>query len=258
MGGLRGGWVHVRGVCCALARSPQRAAASLVGRLTSRRVTICSQACNERQRAFEGKQAEMRQQVAKFEKFISENDAKRDRAEAKVAPCTHALRASSAPVASAPCDCSLFPAPRLPSPRLPSPRRILLRARPEKTKAERAAYRVKCREQEKLEAELAAEETEREALASRLDRVRRYQAYLERTVDVAEDADEVWDLLHRYQTLRSANKDLMGQVQAGQGAIDEMRSDLQATTSAHTNAVLVQNSQVRAPARRHRRSSSPF
>ena len=43
-----------------------------------------AQACEERQRAFERRQAEMREQVAKFEKFISENDAKRARAEAKV------------------------------------------------------------------------------------------------------------------------------------------------------------------------------
>lgn len=40
-------------------------------------------ACEERQAAFERRQAEMRVQVAKFEKFITENDAKSARAEAK-------------------------------------------------------------------------------------------------------------------------------------------------------------------------------
>ncbi|ETV92741.1 hypothetical protein H310_12974 [Aphanomyces invadans] len=39
--------------------------------------------CAERQREFERKQDEMREQVAKFEKFIKENDSKRTRAELK-------------------------------------------------------------------------------------------------------------------------------------------------------------------------------
>lgn len=41
------------------------------------------EACEERQREFERKQQEMRDQVARFEKFIRENDSKRQRAEAK-------------------------------------------------------------------------------------------------------------------------------------------------------------------------------
>lgn len=40
-------------------------------------------ACEEREREFERKQQEMRGQVARFEKFIRENDSKRQRAEAK-------------------------------------------------------------------------------------------------------------------------------------------------------------------------------
>ncbi len=39
--------------------------------------------CEERRVLFESKQAKMRDQVLKFEKFIQENDAKRQRAEAK-------------------------------------------------------------------------------------------------------------------------------------------------------------------------------
>lgn len=37
-------------------------------------------ACEERRQIFESKQAKMREQVLKFEKFIQENDAKRQRA----------------------------------------------------------------------------------------------------------------------------------------------------------------------------------
>jgi DNA repair exonuclease SbcCD ATPase subunit len=41
------------------------------------------EACEERRMQFELKQAKMREQVLKFEKFIQENDAKRLRAEQK-------------------------------------------------------------------------------------------------------------------------------------------------------------------------------
>ena len=41
------------------------------------------EACEEREREFARKQQEMREQVARFEKFIRENDSKRQRAEAK-------------------------------------------------------------------------------------------------------------------------------------------------------------------------------
>lgn len=41
------------------------------------------EACEQRQRKFEKKQAEMKEQVNKFEKFIQENDGKRQRAELK-------------------------------------------------------------------------------------------------------------------------------------------------------------------------------
>ena len=41
------------------------------------------EACNSRQREFEHKQKEMKEQVTRFEKFVQENDAKRTRADAK-------------------------------------------------------------------------------------------------------------------------------------------------------------------------------
>ena len=40
-------------------------------------------ACEEKRQRFEHKQLKMREQVAKFEKFIQENDLKRNRAELK-------------------------------------------------------------------------------------------------------------------------------------------------------------------------------
>ena len=41
------------------------------------------EACEERQREFERRQSDMKEQVTKFEKFIQENDSKRQRAEMK-------------------------------------------------------------------------------------------------------------------------------------------------------------------------------
>eukprot|EP01036_Dinobryon_divergens_P033709 gene33709-43566_t len=51
--------------------------------LTKRDFKRRMDACEEKRLQFEQKQAKMREQVLKFEKFIQENDAKRQRAEAK-------------------------------------------------------------------------------------------------------------------------------------------------------------------------------
>ena len=39
-----------------------------------------------------------------------------------------------------------------------------------------------------------------------------------------EDTEEVWDLLNRHDTLKSANTDLQGQVREGEKAVDGMRA----------------------------------
>lgn len=49
------------------------------------------EACDERQAHLEFKQAKMREQVAKFEKFIHENDAKRQRAGMPLCVCVFLL-----------------------------------------------------------------------------------------------------------------------------------------------------------------------
>jgi len=122
--------------------------------------------CVERQAAFERRQAEIDEQMAIYEKFISENDAKRLRAEAKA-------------------------------------------------KTERTAFWAKCNEKELLEKELEATDQQRSELVTELSSLRKYQRYLEKTVEVSEDAEEVWDLLNRHKTLSSAYKDLMEQLTLG-------------------------------------------
>ena len=51
-------------------------------------------------------------------------------------------------------------------------------------------------------------------------------------------------MLNRYRTLKTANSQLMEQVQQGEAQIDEMRNELYTLNSAHTNHMLVQNSKV--------------
>ena len=153
------------------------------------------EACDERQREFERRQAEMKDQVTKFEKFIQENDSKRQRAEMKM-------------------------------------------------KQERQLYRQKSKEHEKLHQDLARISAERDALIGNLKKLQKYESYLEDVVHMGDDStfEETWDLLNRHKTLKSANADLMQQVQEGEHAIDGLRGELSTLTAQHTNQMLVQNS----------------
>jgi len=122
-------------------------------------------ACEQRQRKFEKRQSDMKDQVTKFEKFIQENDSKRQRADAKA-------------------------------------------------KGEHRLLDAKELEQKRATTDLVSLERERERQILQLGKLRKYAEYLERTVESAEDetAEEIWDLLNRHTTLRSANVDLMDQV----------------------------------------------
>lgn len=113
-----------------------------------------------------------------------------------------------------------------------------------KKESEEASFKQKELEQVKLLEELAASEAERTKLVAELSSLRKYQRYLDKTVEVSEDAEEVWDLLNRHKTLTRAYDDLMTQVTEGEAAIDELRMEMQSFTSAHTNHMLVQNSSI--------------
>mmetsp|Transcript_18167 Transcript_18167/g.47943 ORF Transcript_18167/g.47943 Transcript_18167/m.47943 type:complete len:381 (-) Transcript_18167:94-1236(-) len=155
------------------------------------------EACDERQREFERRQSEMKEQVTKFEKFIQENDSKRQRAEVKL-------------------------------------------------KQEKKFLHAKRLEFTKAQTDLDAAEQARTKMIEDLDKLRKYREYLERTVEMSEDNtyEEMWDLLNRYRTLKTANTQLMEQVQQGEAQIDEMRNELYTLNSAHTNHMLVQNSKI--------------
>lgn len=138
------------------------------------------EACDERQREFERKQMDMKEQVTKFEKFIQENDSKRQRAEMK-------------------------------------------------TQQEHKVLLQKEAELKRLQKLHGTAERERAALIGDLEQLKKYRVYLEGTVDHSEDEsyEEIWDLLNRHKTLRSANTQLMEQVQEGDEEIDKLRTKLQ-------------------------------
>lgn len=53
-----------------------------------------------------------------------------------------------------------------------------------KAKAERTAYRAKCKEKDLLELELESTDKKRSELVTELSSLRKYQRYLEKTVEV--------------------------------------------------------------------------
>ncbi|CAK9000338.1 Cilia- and flagella-associated protein 73 (Flagella-associated protein 73) (Modifier of inner arms 2 protein) (Mia2p) [Durusdinium trenchii] len=156
------------------------------------------EACDERQREFEKKQFEMKEQVARFEKFVQENDAKRSRAEAKA----------------------------------------------------KSESRMRVQHEEKIAAlnkQLHDMQQEQDMLDSELDKLRRYQVYLEMSVEASEgEYEEIPDILNRYKTLKGANHDLQHLVGEGETEMDSIRSELNQLRRATQNALLVNNSKIHA------------
>ena len=114
-----------------------------------------------------------------------------------------------------------------------------------KAKGEKRMFLQKVQEQKKGEEELSRLKVEKDKQALRLKKLSSYREFLERTVDAAgEDTEEVWDLLNRHDTLKSANTDLQGQVQEGEKAVDGMRSDLDALNLSAESAGLSRNRAV--------------
>lgn len=161
------------------------------------------EACDDRQRDFQKRQTEMKEQVTKFEKFIQENDSKRTRAEVKF-------------------------------------------------KQEAKFVSLKSQELSNAKGELKKAEDDQTALIESLRQLRKYRDYLEVTVEVAEDGtyEEIWDLLNRHKTLKTANHQLMDHVQHHEAQIDALRNELYTLNSAHTNQQLVQNSLIHSYQRR--------
>ena len=114
-----------------------------------------------------------------------------------------------------------------------------------KAKGEKRMFLQKVQEQKKGEDELAPLKVEKDKQAFTIAEavvVPRVPGADRRRA--GEDTEEVWDLLNRHDTLKSANTDLQGQVQEGEKAVDGMRSDLDALNLSAESAGAVSNRAV--------------
>lgn len=121
-----------------------------------------------------------------------------------------------------------------------------------KYKQEAKFVGLKSHELGQARGELKRAEEDHTDLIDNLRRLRKYREYLERTVEEAEDGtyEEMWDLLNRHKTLKTANFQLMDHVQKHEAQIDALRNELYTINSAHTNQQLVQNSLIHSYQRR--------
>ena len=96
-----------------------------------------------------------------------------------------------------------------------------------------------------LQNTLSDMQEQRKKLDEDLERLRRYQQYLERVVDASEgEYDEISDVLNRHKTLFDANADLKELVARGDQENDKLRTKLATLKRETQNAVLVQNSAI--------------
>lgn len=137
--------------------------------------------CEERRIQFELKQGKMREQVLKFEKFIQENDAKRQRAELKAK----------------------------------QEKKMFEEKCKELNQLAETLQQLQL-QQEELEQELGSYPSICSffKLLFCLEKKSCYKMYLERVVEEADlGYEEMADILNRYKTLTESNEDLMSNVQ---------------------------------------------
>jgi septal ring factor EnvC (AmiA/AmiB activator) len=95
------------------------------------------------------------------------------------------------------------------------------------TRAAEEAAQIRSREEEiqDLEKQLEEGERQRANLEDEVSRNMKYEEFLERVKDTCDDYQEIQDLVTRYDTLESANKDLMDLQQASNQRIEELRNN---------------------------------
>eukprot|EP00775_Hariotina_reticulata_P008951 gene8951-9127_t len=119
------------------------------------------------------------------------------------------------------------------------------RARAEK----KAADEIKSRQQKEKEIEQLTEVLEqlredKEHVHEVLDRYMQYQHYLESVLEVADEYQEVPDLLMRFATLQAAHADLCSHQQKCASEAEEVRAALQALTKQKSDEILNLNNHL--------------
>jgi chromosome segregation ATPase len=103
---------------------------------------------------------------------------------------------------------------------------------------------------ERLNGELSRQRADKAAVEAEIARLHRFSAYLESVVVTAarggtgasEQFDEVKDVLSRYETLDSTNRDLHGQASASARELEELRAAVAALQKRMRDSALVSSS----------------
>ena len=177
-------------------------------------------ACDENHLNFERRQMDMKEQVIKFEKFIQENDAKRQRAEMRAKDERRKGEAKTEEIKAL--------------------KKELMEAEKEREKLQDELNRLN-RYKEYLDATVE----EDEAIEQIEDILNRYGGRLtNRRAGKKKHVSNSFFQCHRLTTLEGANKDLQDQVKMNDSDMDDIRDKLQTFRLETQNQVLVQNSKV--------------
>lgn len=97
------------------------------------------------------------------------------------------------------------------------------------TRAAEEASQIRQREEEirDLEKQLAESKQQCAELEEEVSRNMKYESFLERVKDTCDEYSEIQDLVTRYDTLESANRDLMKLQTDSETKIEQLRSDFQ-------------------------------
>ncbi|KAJ8042691.1 Coiled-coil domain-containing protein 42-like [Holothuria leucospilota] len=104
--------------------------------------------------------------------------------------------------------------------------------------------KTKDKEISRLESDIRELETKKSKLMKRLDKHRIYHRYLEKTLEVAEEFQEIREIIARYETLVATHQDLVDKANRTQDAVDSEKSRLVKFTEDKNNEILNFNNQL--------------
>ncbi|PIK44422.1 putative coiled-coil domain-containing protein [Apostichopus japonicus] len=96
----------------------------------------------------------------------------------------------------------------------------------------------------RLDTDIGELESKKKKLMKRLDKHRIYHRYLERTLETAEEFQEIREIIARYETLVATHQDLVDKSNQTQDAVDYQKSQLVKFTEDKNNEILNFNNQL--------------
>ena len=113
-----------------------------------------------------------------------------------------------------------------------------------KAEEERKLRQLKEREIEGLQQQLGDLRSEKDRTSEVVERNMRYQSYLERVLEYADEYHEINELLMRHETLQATNKDLRDHLNNCEEENENTRSELQTYTKEATDRILSLNNTI--------------